>query len=789
MVRDGRIDLESYSINALRSMVRARSDQWRDLRSRGDLMAELRQRLFDVSSIRRAIDDCDDGALEALWLLQERRGAVSVAAMRGQIVTWHPEWPPDQIHRIPNGLVRRALAFWRSVLPRYGSSALHDISGAATDSPHSAEIFTVAEILACLPPGIAPPSFTLSPTSMPAPSKASNYPTRQVLTVLRTVEERTPRVLRSGVIASRDRRAIALALDDDPTEQQSKDERSQLAPDDDRGALVDFLRNVLEGAGLLRVTEDRHLQTTGGSIDFVTLAPPEQIRTLLEAWLRAGENVLASLAHLDYQPKSAGSSVPNEDRSRAAYRCMVDAVREHTHYGSWYDVTDLSRLLRHGDVEFLVPWLGTSWQSWQVTYERDGLSPPIYSGITLQDSRGRSRWLVMGPDWDLVEGAFIRQVVKGPLTWLGVVDSQVSSDGRDLFTLTRPGARAIGVDTVEEPLDLDEADANAGALIVQPNFDVVVYQPSGRPELLYQIDRFAERVAVDRLAVFRLSREAFCGGLQLGITAESAIELLQRASRADIPQNVRVSLQDWARQFDSVRWTRNACILEAPDSASLDRWLAIPDIHDAVSRRLSPTVVLVEGSNVEHLGEWLSGLTVDVRSVDANTPLKGHAYARDGTDIDVEAADQNLYLRARLERIAEPLTDNSHRHFYRLSRRTIEARIADGLTAEQILAELEAILGGHLPPGLRVRVKGWAGSYPPAKIGTVAVISSADGQMLRELRADPDLARAFLATISSNSALVRFQDLETLREALADRGIAISDTGTDALDSFRGENP
>ncbi len=782
MVRDIRVDLESYSVNALRSMVRARSEQWRELRLRAELLAELRLKLFDVSSIRHAIDDCDECALEALWLLRERDGVMSVAAMRGQLATWHPDRPVDQIHRIPNGLVRRALGFWRSLLPRYGANAHHDISGAATDSPNSTEIFTLAEILACLPSGIEPPEVSLAPVGPPAVVAPSTLPVRQILAILRAIEERSPRVLRSGVIASRDRRAIALAVDPDSAEHKPLDGRT-LPIADDGGALVDFLRSVLEGAGYVRVTHDRHLQTTGASQGFVAMPPHEQVRTLLDAWLRAGENILSSLAHLEYQHRTSGSSVPDDDRVRGAYRRIVDAVRDNAHYGLWYDVSDLSRLLRHCDVEFLVPWLGTSWQAWHAAYEHDGLAPPIYSGIALQDSRGRSRWLIMGTDWDLVEGAFIRAVVKGPLTWLGVVISQLTSTGREIFTLTRPGARALGVEAVDEPFAVAEADAHLDALIVQPNFDVVVYQPSDRPELIYQIDRFAERVSVDRLAVYRLTREAFYAGLQLGVTVDNAIELLQRASRAGVPQNVDVTLRDWARQFDSVRWTRNACLLEAPDSATLDRWLELEAISSAVDRRLSPTIVLIDGSVASGLVGSLSSHNVDVRMVDANSPLRAHAYARNVTDIDVEPADLNLYLRESLGRIAEPVAEPSGRVVFRLSPGAVESGIARGLSVDQILADLDAVLGGHVPPGLRVRVKGWAGGFPPASVSQVAVISTRDAMAFRELRSDPDLARLFLLTISSTSALVTLADVERLRDALTCRGIQISEESFEILAS------
>jgi hypothetical protein len=781
---DVRIDLEAYSINALRSMLRARSDSARDARVRGELVAELRRRLFDVASIRHALDDCDRLALEALWLIRQKGDIISVAALRGQLTTWHPDRRAEEIQRAPHELVRRALAFWRSSNPRYGTGALHETFGAATNFPHLTEIFSTPQILDQLPEGIEPPVPAFRTVTLPPGDPATRASAlRLVVEVLRGIEERGPRVLRSGVIAARDRRALAMAILPAIESGLPATTPSPLTPPD-QGELVDFYRGVLEAARLIRVTDDRRLQTTELSLEFVGMPQYQQIRVLLEAWLRAGENLLSTLGHLEWQRRSnAGSAAPTDERAKQAYARIVEVLRDRVRPGCWYGVGELSQLLRYLDVEFLVPWLGQTSQPWTGTSDRDQLVLPVYSGITLQDSRGRSRWLRMGADWDLVEGAFVGAVIRGPLRWLGLVDAHEITASRELFALTKSGARALGVETTDESLDLSEAESNAGALVVQPNFDLVVYDPQRRPELLYQIDRLAERISVDRLALYRLTREAFCAGLQIGVFVDDAIALLERASRSALPRNVEVSLRDWARQFESVRWVRNACLLEAPTEPQLDRWLALAPVGKLLDRRLAPTFALLRGAELGEVQTAIQALGAEARTIDANDPLHAHAYVRRPSDVVVDPGDLNLFLRASLARIGESGADASDRPHFRLTSASVAAGLRAGLTVGQILGDLEILLGGHLPPGLRVRIKGWGGSYDAVRLSQVVVVTTTDVGTLRELRADPDLGRLVLSQIASTSALVRLEDLDELAKALAARGIHVETGGLDALRS------
>jgi Helicase conserved C-terminal domain len=771
-VADALAGLEWYSLGALKTMAHWRSDHFRDARTKAEHVSLLREVLFDPVSIRRALATCDRVTREALELIKRRDGVMSAAALRGQIATWHPELSPEDVTRVPGELVRRALAFWQAPAPRFGTT-MHEVYHPAADNPQSALIFSAPEILdfVVVPDSLGKPS--LAPVGV-VEAQAAPSVLRNVLNFLRAVDEHAPRILRSGVIGARDRGALAHALGFSGADVES---RRSIAPavEAAEARSIDFFRTTLAAAGLLTVTDERQLRTTAAALRFSSLSLVRQEQVLLNAWLESGESELFNLSHLRCERRpNVPKSVPDDAQARQAYRVLIETLRALVSPGAWYDLDDLSRAIRQRDVEFLVSWRDPSPYHWATTlFSADRVPAPNYVGITLDDSRGRSRSLTMGADWPLVEGAFIRAVFQGPLAWLGLVECRSAAGGRSHFALTELGGRVLGLaeDTTTEIAD---AAATADALVVQPNFDVVVYDADERPELVYQVDRFAQRVSFDRLAIYRLTREALYNGLQLGLQVDDVLARLAGAAQQPLPQNVIYTLRDWARQFEEVRWVRNGWLLEAPDEATLDRWLADPSVQAAVERRLAPTLALADAAQAPTLAEALRRRRVDLAVVDANEPLAVGVAIEDATTVRVPRRDAHLYLQAALQEFAEGPSTDRWGDRYQLTRESVERAVHAGLTADQILDALARMTNGRLPDGMRVRVKGWAGAYPAVSLGPVAVFVAPDADTYRELRGDPELSSAFVASISNSAGLVRLDLLDRLRQALADRGIEVA---------------
>jgi hypothetical protein len=130
--------------------------------------------------------------------------------------------------------------------------------------------------------------------------------------------------------------------------------------------------------------------------------------------------------------------------------------------------------------------------------------------------------------------------VKRRLFPLGIVDLGLSSGRPTALRLSRLGA---------ELLEAEPAGRAGGArssVIVNPDFEVLVFPGDDVHEAVHSIDRFAKRTKSDHVHQFKLSQASVRAGIDDGMTLAQMVAELQDRARAPIPQNVLYTLEEWA---------------------------------------------------------------------------------------------------------------------------------------------------------------------------------------------------------------------------------------------------
>ncbi len=297
-------------------------------------------------------------------------------------------------------------------------------------------------------------------------------------------------------------------------------------------------RFALEG-GMIDRTGERSFRLTPRGQEFLRQPLREKQRRMLD-WLMEDRRLPGDLAH------------------QMHLRRTVLRWLKRLQPGLWYDAMFLPFVARNHYLATL-PDLGQG--------GRESASFPVRASADLQSL-----------SWNLF--LWIRKY----LYLLGIVDMGYDASGRaTALRLTPLGAELL------EMIPGRSLEA-AGHLVVNPDFEVVLFPDERSHELIYQLDRFCEREQKDTLYRYRITPGALHRALGQGMTLDEIQALLRRHSRMPLPQNVAYSLESWARKSGLVTIHADGR-LHCELAEILDRFAAHPEVQRAGSERAAPDLL------------------------------------------------------------------------------------------------------------------------------------------------------------------------------------------------------
>ncbi len=165
---------------------------------------------------------------------------------------------------------------------------------------------------------------------------------------------------------------------------------------------------------------------------------------------------------------------------------------------------------------------------------------------------------------------------------LGLVDVALVGDEPVALRLTELGLKGLGV-------EVEETQGNGLApLVVNPDFEVLVFPEGDVLEIVHTLDRFAVRTKSEEVSHYRILKDGVERAVVKGMGVEDILAFLVAESRTPIPQNVEYSIRDWG---EKIRFgTQQEVVLLTVDTEDvLDRILAIDRVREVMVERISPT--------------------------------------------------------------------------------------------------------------------------------------------------------------------------------------------------------
>jgi hypothetical protein len=374
----------------------------------------------------------------------------------------------------------------------------------------------------------------------------------------------------------------------------------------------------------------------------------------------------------------------------------------------------------------------------------------------------REKWLKQERQW-------IEDALSSWLYFLGMVELGTEGKRPVAFRLTELGkailhpAKAISV-TTAAPTSGEHA---AGAWVVQPNFDVMVYLDRTTPPQLAFLERHAERTQSQQyMAHYRLTRESVYQGLESGTTLDVFLEELRRHAQTPLPQNVTVEIREWAALREQVILHHRADLLEFADTAARDAMLATNIDGSAVGDRY-----LLLGSTVTQR-KRLPKSVGRIERLNYAQPLPKVLRADETGGLQLKGAVIDLLIEAQLDQWSDRTKDGQ----WQLTPATVRAFIKAGGRINELIDLLTARLAHHLPPLLELALRNWSGRRTKSvELERFVVLRCYDDDGLHAILTSKRLKPYLRGTHEDNLVLFTPDDIEEVQEILRWAGIELTE--------------
>ncbi len=132
--------------------------------------------------------------------------------------------------------------------------------------------------------------------------------------------------------------------------------------------------------------------------------------------------------------------------------------------------------------------------------------------------------------------------IKRRLFPLGLVDVGTHHGRATALRLSRLGAELL------EAEPAGKVGGTRSSVIVQPDFEVLLFPGDDVHEAVHLFDRFCVRTKSDHVHQFRIDQHSVAHGLADGLSAVQMVQELTDRARVPIPQNVLYSLEEWTQR-------------------------------------------------------------------------------------------------------------------------------------------------------------------------------------------------------------------------------------------------
>ncbi len=145
--------------------------------------------------------------------------------------------------------------------------------------------------------------------------------------------------------------------------------------------------------------------------------------------------------------------------------------------------------------------------------------------------------------WNQTLYSYLERSFVNHFTYMGGIAFAYTGDDIAIQVTDR-GRRLLDGETIE-------SYAPESSFILQPNHEVLASSHL-HPELRWTLNHIAALHQADQVSVYKFSAESIYEGLRSGISLDEILAFLRTYSKTGIPQNVEISIKEWAEQYGQI---------------------------------------------------------------------------------------------------------------------------------------------------------------------------------------------------------------------------------------------
>jgi len=331
---------------------------------------------------------------------------------------------------------------------------------------------------------------------------------------------------------------------------------------------------------LLRLT-DNGVRPAKAAVSWLKKSREGQLRDLIDAWSTSSWNELRHTPHLVCD----GSGWENDPLlGRTALLTVLPRV------SGWYRLTDLVDLIKQNNPDFQRP--GGNYDTW---YIRESGSDQYITGFE---------------NWALVEGQLLAYLVTGPMVWLGLVETSLLEDTRQLIFYLTPRALAWLANTPPASQEVTIP------IVVHDDASLAVPFNANRYHR-FQVARIseAEPIQPGQPFYYRLTPGSLSIAREQGIDTERLISFMIKASSRPLPPGTERAIRRWSEKGIEGR-LEDVVILRVGDPEVLEKLRANPKTQPYLAEALGDLAIVVRRNEWPKLRQAAArlGLLLDFRA-------------------------------------------------------------------------------------------------------------------------------------------------------------------------------